>query len=274
MKEQVELLGTYEKIPKVLTLSAIPTSSELEYISAEDIDKILLDKILPEAIEENIDPWQLLEIDYQWITRCLRIINYGPYFTTNRIYCSACGEVSEGEYRVSLNAVECKPLPIGFKNEVKISREEFIDFNSDITLKLLTIKEAYTAKHDKAFQYSNGTHNEEMARLCYSITSFGTNTNLTPLDVKYQITKELSAADYLILKEKARELMDYGLRAGGMTTCPKCGTEGTGGFFALSDVRFFQPTVGDLKQWKHDRSQRKDEDLPSDTPRIIRANSR
>ena len=80
ISEKVELLGgDYYKdsgIPKVLTLTSIPTASELEYVSAEDFDETMISTILPKAVEEDVDFNKLLEVDYQWVLRCLRIINY------------------------------------------------------------------------------------------------------------------------------------------------------------------------------------------------------
>ena len=81
ISEKIQLLGKglYKDIPDELTLKSIPTGSELDYVGAEDFDEVMLTKILPSCIEEDINPKQLLEIDYQWVLRCLRIINYGPY---------------------------------------------------------------------------------------------------------------------------------------------------------------------------------------------------
>ena len=77
MSETITLLGKglYESIPDVLTLKNIPTASELEYVGSEDFDRTMLESILPQSIEEDIDCYDLLEIDYQWICRCLRILN-------------------------------------------------------------------------------------------------------------------------------------------------------------------------------------------------------
>ena len=44
-------------------------------------------------------------------------------------------------------------------------------------------------------------------------------------DIKFTIQNQLSSADFFILKETATDLTDYGLRAGGKTTCPKCGSK-------------------------------------------------
>ena len=132
--EKIELLGKglYKSIPSVLTLQSIPTASELEFVSSEDFEKTMLDSILPQAVQEKIDFRQLLEIDFHWVCRALRILNYGPYFTTNAIYCSECGKTSLGEYTVDLRTVECTPIPEGFKNDIVVKKEEFLDFNEDI----------------------------------------------------------------------------------------------------------------------------------------------
>ena len=71
------------------------------------------------------------------------------------------------------------------------------------------------------------------------------------------IQKDLTSADYIILKDEISNLTDYGLRAGGSTTCPKCNSHDAA-FIALVDDRFLRPTLGDLRQWKHDRSSGED----------------
>ena len=119
LSEKIELLGKglYKNIPDELTLASIPTISELDYVSGEDFDETMINKILPKAVEEDVNFRELLEIDYQWICRCLRILNFGPYHTTNAVYCGSCGERSYGEYLVDLRTIECKVLPEGFVND-------------------------------------------------------------------------------------------------------------------------------------------------------------
>lgn len=260
ISEKIELLGKglYNGIPDTLTLTSIPTASELEYVGSEDFDKTMLEVILPQAVEEKIDFKQLFEIDYQWICRCLRLLNYGPYFTTNAIFCDQCGKVSYGEYRVNLETIECKPLPAGFVNDIEISKDEFLDFAGDVHVKLPTIQQMLNAEKDKAFQKPDGTTNTELARICYMVSSIKGNSTLTPIEIKMIIQNEFSSADYIILNNVIKELTDYGLRIGGTTTCPKCGNHGAA-FLALVDDKFFRPTVGDLREWKKSRSERADE---------------
>lgn len=254
ISEKIELLGKglYASIPDVLTLTSIPTLSELDYVGSEDFDATMLDKILPQAVEEQVNFRELLEIDYQWLCRCLRFLNYGPYYTTNAIYCTNCNKVSHGEYRVNLQTVECKPLPEGFVNELVIKRDEFMDFNGDVTLKLLTIQDALAAYKDKAFQNAEGRVNRELARICYMIRSIKGKTGLTPVDVKLTIKNSFSPADYMLLKDAVSRLADYGLRAGGKTQCPSCHADDAS-FLVLTDDRFFRPTVGDIREWKHSK---------------------
>jgi len=265
ISEQVELLGKglYKDIPDTLTLSNIPTASELDYVGSEDFDRTMLETILPQAIKENIDFKQLLEIDFQWLCRCLRIMNYGPYHTTNAIFCDKCGRTSYGEFRVNLNTIGCKTLPDGFINDIVIPKEEFIEFDGDVHIKLPTIQDMLNASKDKAFQNAAGRTNTELARICYMISSLGNKSKMTPVEIKMSIQKNFSAADYTILRSKVSELTDYGLRAGGSAQCPKCGST-SAAFVALVDDRFFRPTVGDLQQWKHDRSGRDSKDVPGD----------
>lgn len=261
ISEKITLLGAglYQNIPDVLTLKAIPTASELDYVGAEDFQATMLDVILPRAVEEQCNFRELLEIDFHWVCRCLRILNYGPYYTTNSIYCSECGAVSHGEYQVNLNSINVLPLPEKFSNSVVISRNEFIDFKKDITLHLPTIQDAINAAKDPFFKDSHGDINIVMSRLCYMISAIGGDNALPVPEIKRIIQTELSSADFFVLKTRARELTDFGLRAGGSTMCPKCQSRDAT-FVALVDDRFFRPTLGDLRAWKADRdAQRRSE---------------
>lgn len=255
ISEQIQLLGAglYTDIPEYLTLTSIPTASELDYVGGEDFDRTMLEVILPQAVKEQVDFKHLLEIDYQWVCRCLRILNYGPYYTTNAIFCDKCGKTSYGEYRVDLNTVSCKALPEGFVNDIVVSGDEFLDYTQNVHLKLPTIQDMLNAKKDKAFQSSNGRTNKELARICYMVSSIGNKKGLSPVEAKMVIQQNFSAADYTILRNRVAELTDYGLRAGGVAQCPKCG-DSEAAFLALFDDRFFRPTMGDLREWKHRRN--------------------
>lgn len=265
LSEKIELLGKglYKDIPDILTLTNIPTASELDYVGREDFDETMLNVILPQAIVESINPRNLLEIDYHWICRALRILNYGPFYTTNVIYCDKCG-ASHGEYRVNLNSIECKPLPTGFKNEIKVTKDEFIEFDGDVILKLPTIQDMLNADKDDTFKRSDGRTNRAFARMCYMIKSVGNKSQITPIEVKMILQDQLNAADYEILKERISDLTDYGVRAGGTTICPKCHSKDAA-FVAMVGDKFFRPTLGDLREWKNDRSKRSSEDLSGST---------
>lgn len=254
ISEKITLLGKglYKDIPDVLTLKGIPTASELDYVGGEDFLVTMLDNILPKAVEEEVDFRKLLEIDFQWICRCLRILNYGPYYTTNAIFCPDCNQISHGEYQVDLRTVDVKTLPEGFTNAITISKDEFIDFDGDIVLHLPTIQDVINADKDSLFKDANGDTNTALARLCYMISSVKGNSKLSSPEIKFTIQSKLSSADFLILKAKANELTNYGLRAGGTTICPKCGNK-EAAYAALVDDRFFRPTLGDLRAWKADR---------------------
>lgn len=259
ISEKIELLGKglYNgEIPDVLTLRSIPTASELDYVGGEDFISTMLDVIFPKAIEEKCDFHKLLDIDFQWICRALRILNYGPYYTTNAIFCSDCNEVSRGDYQVDLRSVEVKTLPPKFDNNITISKDEFIDFEGDIVLKLPTIQDMINANKDKLFVLSNGERNSDLARMCYMVKSIKGETGLAPAEIKFKLQNNLSSADFFILKQVVAQYTDYGLRAGGTTRCPKCGS-GEAAFIALVDDRFFRPTLGDLRTWKANRCSEK-----------------
>ena len=270
ISEKIELLGKgcYKDIPNELTLRSLPTISELDYASGDDFDTTMLDRVLPQAVEEKINFRELLDIDYQWILRCLRILNFGPYHTTNSIFCSKCNKTSYGEYSVDLRSIPCKPLPEGFKNDVKISRDAFIDFKGDVTFRLPTIQQVINCYKDKAFQMANGRVNRQLARMCYMITSIKGKKDITPVEVKLIIDKEFSPADYIILRDEVSALSDYGLRAGGSAQCPNCGNK-EAAFIALVDDRYFRPTVGDLRRWRDDRNTGSGKDVSGDSPKAV-----
>ena len=255
ISEKITLLGAglYNGIPDVLTLKGIPTASELDYVGGEDFQATMLDIIFPKAIEEQCNFRDLLEIDFQWICRCLRMLNYGPYYTTNAIYCPDCDQISHGEYSVDLRSVAVKTLPAGFTNSIVISKDEFVDFNEDVVIQLPTIQDMMNANKDSLFADDSGDINAPLARLCYMIKSIGNKSKMTILDKKYAIQNNMISADFHILKTRATELSDYGLRAGGKTVCPKCHSH-EAAFVALVDDRFFRPTMGDLRAWKADRN--------------------
>ena len=255
ISEKIELLGKglYKDIPGVLTLKAIPTASELDYVGGEDFQATMLDIIFPKAIEEQINFRQLLEIDFHWVCRCLRILNYGPYYTTNAIYCPDCDQILHGEYQVDLRTVEVKTFPKDFTNSITIHRDEFLDFDGDIVIQLPTIQDTINANKDPLFIDSNGDTTIELAKLCYMIKSIKGNSKVTPTEIQFTLKNKMIDADYKLLKTIARELTDYGLRAGGTTVCPKCHGK-QAAFVALVDDRFFRPTLGDLRSWKADRN--------------------
>ena len=273
ISERITLLGKglYPEIPDgILTLKSIPTASELDYVGGEDFQATMLDVIFPKAIEEKVNFRQLLDIDFHWICRCLRILNYGPYYTTNSIYCDTCGNVSAGEYRVDLRNIEVKPLPEGFNNSITIPQSEFVDFKGDIVLHLPTVQEVMNASKDSLFKNKAGESNLGFARLCYMVSSIKGNSKLALPEVKNIIQNELSSADFIVLKGLAHEKTNYGLRAGGSTICPRCGNRDAT-FIALVDDRFFRPSLGDIRAWKSDldaeKSSRSSEGIGQDRGR-------
>lgn len=251
LTEKIQLLGAglYKDIPDELTLKSLPTFSELEYVGSEDFEEAMLDKILPTAVAENINFRDLLEIDYYWLCRCVRLMNFGPYHTTNAIFCTNCNKPSYGEYIVDLRSIECKPLPSDFKREITITKDEFINYPYDIKFQLPTIGKLVVAWKDKSFQTANGEINKELARICYTITSVNNDSELTPIEIRYKLQADMSIADYNLLKSAIESLSDYGLRSGGTTTCPRCGSD-EAKFIAFIDDRFFRASSRALKQWR------------------------
>lgn len=252
VSEKIQLLGKglYKTIPDEITIQAIPTASELEYVSAEDFEATMLDKIFPKAIAEQGCNWrELLEIDFQWICRCLRIINYGPYHNVNTIYCETCNEAHRGDYLVDLRAMECLPLPDKFNNRIVIDKAQFIDFNKDVIIHLPSIQEMLNAEKDKTFT----AEQHEFARICYMIKSIGSDASMTPFEIKSYIVKNMSSADYIILKDEITKAINYGLRAGGKCACPKCNEPGAT-FLAFVNDRYFRVSVDALRKWRDNRN--------------------
>lgn len=262
--ESITLLGKglYDgKIPDVLTLSSIPTASELDYVGADDFDRVMIEEILPEVVQEKgIDFYNLLSIDYHWINRALRILNYGPYFTTNSLYCKNCGP-SYGEYQVRLDSIDCVPIPEGFQKDITITADQFIDFDGDVVLHLPTIRDMLNARKDTMFDDKKGKHNTEFANIVYMVSSIKHITTMNIVELKMYMEHNFSNADLRILKNTAYEMMDFGLRAAGHATCPKC-NQLTASFLALEDDRFFRPTLGDLRRWRDDRASGGEKDIP------------
>lgn len=268
--EKIELLGKYQDIPSTLTLKSIPTASELDYVSAEDFDKIMLDKILPQAVEEDFKPRHLLEIDYQWVLRALRILNYGPYHTTNRIFCPDCSSINDGEYHVDFRNIDVVPLPEGFKNDIVIKRDEFIDFDKDFHLHMLTIDEALKLENDKLFKDDTGKQNTDLARLCYEIHQIGNNPS-TPLESRGVIASKMSPADYKILTDIAQERTNYGLVLSGHCECPNCHSKNAM-FIAPVNDRFFRVSLADLRLWKLDKDRERVSNTSGSTKKAVSKN--
>lgn len=270
MTEQIELLGRnlYNgEIPGILTLKSLPTTTELELVGAEEFDTKMLDEILPQALEEKIDTHKLLEFDYDYILRSLRILNYGPYYTTPLIICPTCNQIINQPAQVNLRTVECKPIPETMtKNEIRISHTEFIDFPNDIYIHLLTMGEVLAAKQDPLFKKpQNDESNKggaayaisDLGRTCYMIHHIA-DAAVTPLEAKSTIQSKMSPADYKLLLGKINEVTDFGLRSRGSCICPRCGSP-KAAYPVFIDERFFRISVADIRKWRDDKNaERKD----------------
>lgn len=230
--ERVQLLGNYQSIPKVLTISSLDTSKDMSLVGEEDYDSMLLFRVIPELVQEKVDLSELLEIDFRWLCRCIRILSYGSIHTTNSIFCNDCGKTSYGDYKVNLNTVICKPLPSLFDNQIILHKDEFIELTDIIIMKLPTIAQVLDAVADKRFDHRS------IAEFCYSVLSINNKVMTDPAEVLQYLSQYVSVADYWIMKELYFHLSDYGLRSGGRTQCPHC-NKNTGVFVALPDDRFF-----------------------------------
>lgn len=273
LSESVVLIGKglYKTIPDEIKISAVPTASELEFVGAEDFDGCMIRTIFPQVIEnsESMDFGELLDIDYDWICRCLRMKSYGPFFTANRIFCPDCNEVHKGEYQVDLRRVGVNPLPDSFVNKITISAEEFIDVKDDFVMQLPTVRDRLAMNKDSLFQRKNGGMNVTLARICYMTKQIGNQQNLTPVDVRSYIHKNFSSADYEILKDLVNQNDNYGLRFMGQVNCPVCGSENAY-FVAYAQDKFFRPSVGDVRSFKSAIRSGDWKNLPGDPAEYVR----
>lgn len=276
LSEKVVLIAqdAYSTIPNELNINAVPTATELEYVGAEDFDKAMVHDVLPKVVDdsEGMDFSELYDFDYDWLCRCLRLKSYGPYFTTNRIFCPDCNDAHRGEYQVDLRSVPITPMPKGFVNDLTVDADEFIDCKDRISFKLLTVKDKMHIDQDAMFDRSDGTKNLSLARLCYQIKSIGNQKDMTPLDVRQYITKKMSAADYEILKDCVAKLTNFGMHVMGYTACPVCGSKNAY-YIALQQDKFFRPSVGDIKQYKSAIRSGDWEKLPGDPAKYVRKHS-
>ena len=107
--EKIELLGkglySDSKIPDKLTLKSIPTASELEYVGAEDFDKVMLEKIFPQAIEEKIDFEKLFEI--------LRALRHGEQERHEQPFVTVFQLEAEAVFRLEAGRVAFVQLETG-----------------------------------------------------------------------------------------------------------------------------------------------------------------
>ena len=276
LAESVVLLGQglYKTIPDEIKLNAVPTASELEYVGSEDFDSTMVRNILPKVVEDSgkMDFTELLEIDYDWICRCLRLKSYGPYVHVNRIFCPDCNDVHEGDYQVDLRNVGINPLPKDFVDKITIKADEFIGVKDDLVLTLLTVKDKLAMAKDKMFDRPDGSKNVMLARICYMTKQIGQKQNLTPIDVRTHINKNFSAADYEILKDLVGEADNYGIRMMGNVVCPVCKSNDAY-FVALRSDKFFRPTVGDVRAYKSAIRSGDWKELPGDPAGYVRNNS-
>lgn len=238
ISERVELLSTYTDIPHVLTLSAMSTELELELVSNEDYNATMLDIIFPKLVQGDINFRHLLEIDYQWLCRCLRILSYGSEVTIRSIICDECGSTSQGEYKIDIRLVECKPLPQGFVNNFIIQPESFLDESIGyVSFHLPTVDE-YTKITDSLREFDS---NPMFSRICHVIDSIGNVRFDSPEAVKLFIQDNISAADYQVLCSTVMRMSDYGLKSYGDIVCPKCKKPGAKFLALADDIYFIRP---------------------------------
>lgn len=239
ISERVQLLGRYENIPPELTISCISTDDELRYVGDESFVDLMLNVILPKLVSENVNFNDLLEIDFHWLCRCLRILSFGPIHTTNSIFCTKCHSTTYGEYKVNLNTIVCTPIPEDIPEIQRISKHEFIEYDKDIFFKLLTMSQIDKLYKDPLFQQKDGRVDTLLGHMCYMIITVG-DEEVTPRKVLDILKSNMISADFCILRELMSMMADFGLKSFGKTSCPnhKCKSQ-EASFMALADDRYY-----------------------------------
>jgi len=238
ISEKLQLLCKYDNIPSELTISAILTEDELRYVGDESFLDLMLTVILPKVVAEDVDFYKLFEIDFNWICRCLRILSFGPIYTTNSIFCDSCHNTTYGEYKVNLNSVKCIPIPDDTPEIMRVSKHEFIDFDKDIFFKLPTIGEIQNMMKNQLFIRKDTVIDALLGRLCCMITCIGDQVDISDKSILDIFKNKMISADYQILRAIINQMTNFGLESCGKTQCPRCKSiDAT--FIALPDDRYY-----------------------------------
>lgn len=222
ISEKLRLLGSYQDIPQTLTISAMTTELELMLVSSEDYYQSMIDDIFPNIISEKFNYLNLLEVDFQWICRCLRILSYGPETTITAITCPDCGQVSYGEYKINFNSVGCSEIP----NRLRSGRDVIYIGDNEFWYHLLTMKEVISLSDQP-----------DVHKLVSMICGYSHYID-DDIETKLYWVNKLSCAEYVILSSKLKEVSNLGLCDRGNVQCPKCFSKNSV-FILPKDDKFF-----------------------------------
>ena len=253
MNEEHEFLYDYSEfgIPKSIIISSYTSRMEKLRNSSDDLHQAMIKHILPQVIEPKIDVKKLYEPDYYLVLRHLRILTWGPFWTSRAWVCSDCvnEDGSKGKFyqdkptQINLGdiAVLRPETNEELKTSVVVKPDDFIGLDCEVKLHLNRCQDMlfFSAKVLKG--------DEDFRALAASISSVS-GQDFVDISEAAEWLGNLSAADEEILEEKYHDAFNVGLQKTVEFKCPVCGGKAHA-YVPINDY-YFRPTKENLKEWK------------------------
>ena len=254
MNEEHEFLFDYSDvgIPKTVTLSSYSTGMEQLRLSSDNLTNVMIKDILPQVIDPKIDVRKLMEPDYYLLLRHLRILTWGPFYTIGSFFCKDClnesgnkGKLHEGKKQINLGTIGvlCPEKPEDLTTTWKISRDEFVFLEADVTIHMnrcadLTLINSTKVKTDA---------DKALIPVAASIQSV-TGEEFVEIHEALDWLKSLAPVDCQIIRDAYAEHFNIGLQNRVEFECPVCG--GAAWSYVPINDNYFRPTKEDIKEWK------------------------
>lgn len=252
MNEEHEFLYDYSDvgIPQTVTLSSYTSRMEKLRLSSDNLHQAMIKHILPQVIEPKIDVGKLYEPDYYLLLRHLRLITWGPFWTSQSWVCTNCkneggtlGKFYNEPHQIDLNTVGVLRPDEGevLKTSFVIKPNEFYLTNGEVKMHLNRCKDMlfYSAKVGKG--------DEEFRSLAAAISSVS-DMDFVDISEAAEWLGGLPAVDEQIIETRYKEEFNVGLQSRVEFTCPKCGGRAWA-YVPINDY-YFRPTKEDLKEWQ------------------------
>lgn len=250
MNEEHTFLYTYENIPPTVTLSSYTTGMEQLRVSSDNLNKVMINSILPQVIEPKIPITELYEPDFFLLLRHLRILTWGPFYTTGAWYCQDCinDDGLKGKLVFKDKQINLAEIPVirpdkddELKTKITLTPDDFIFLDATVNMHLNKCKDIllYDIKLPKDRQ--------DLVPIAASISHV---SGLDFVDIREVVDwlYNLSPADSDIIKFAYKDAFNIGLSSKYNFTCPECGGR------ALCSVpvndAYFRPSRSDLQAWK------------------------